>query len=306
MSLPPRAGHRDPNDAWVDCACGRRHWGLAGAAGLLLVDGSTAPDGEPRVALQLRAAWSHHGGTWGLPGGAVQTGEDALTAAWREAREEAAIPPDAGAPAAVRVLDHGTWRYTTLVARVHGPAPELLPLDGESADLRWVPVDEVAGLDLLPAFGEAWPALRRLVEARPTLLVDAANVVGARPDGWWRDRAGATERLLTSLARGARELPGGAWYPGAWFDLDADGVRPDVHVVTEGRGNAATPPDEEVTVHRAPGSGDDAIAALAGRLLEAGADPLVVATADRGLRARLPGGARALGPGTLRDALERG
>jgi selenocysteine lyase/cysteine desulfurase len=33
-----------------------------------------------------------------------------------------------------------------------------------------------------------------------TLLVDAANVVGSRPDGWWRDRAGATARLLARLA----------------------------------------------------------------------------------------------------------
>lgn len=31
------------------------------------------------------------------------------------------------------------------------------------------------------------------------LVVDAANVVGSRPDGWWRDRAGATGRLLAAL-----------------------------------------------------------------------------------------------------------
>ena len=36
------------------------------------------------------------------------------------------------------------------------------------------------------------------------LVVDVANVVGSRPDGWWRDRAGATSRLLARLAT----LPG--------------------------------------------------------------------------------------------------
>jgi len=30
-------------------------------------------------------------------------------------------------------------------------------------------------------------------------VVDAMNVVGSRPDGWWRDRAGAVERLLARL-----------------------------------------------------------------------------------------------------------
>ena len=41
------------------------------------------------------------------------------------------------------------------------------------------------------------------------LLVDVANVVGSRPDGWWRDRAGATGRLLERLAAlDGRTLPG--------------------------------------------------------------------------------------------------
>src|SRR4051794_4910311 len=38
------------------------------------------------------------------------------------------------------------------------------------------------------------------VGAVTVLLVDVANVVGSRPDGWWRDRAGATGRLLDRLA----------------------------------------------------------------------------------------------------------
>ncbi len=31
------------------------------------------------------------------------------------------------------------------------------------------------------------------------IVVDAANVVGSRPDGWWRNRAGAARRLLVQL-----------------------------------------------------------------------------------------------------------
>jgi hypothetical protein len=34
-------------------------------------------------------------------------------------------------------------------------------------------------------------------------VVDAMNVIGSRPDGWWRDRAGAIERLVAQLDRWA-------------------------------------------------------------------------------------------------------
>ena len=32
------------------------------------------------------------------------------------------------------------------------------------------------------------------------LLVDGMNVIGSRPDGWWRDRDGAARRLWKSLS----------------------------------------------------------------------------------------------------------
>jgi hypothetical protein len=38
-------------------------------------------------------------------------------------------------------------------------------------------------------------------------LVDASNVIGSRPDGWWRDRDGATRRLLERLDELARSEP---------------------------------------------------------------------------------------------------
>lgn len=111
------------------------------------------------------------------------------------------------------------------------------------------------------------------------MLVDVANVVGSRPDGWWRDRAGATARLLTRLA--------------------ALGL--DVVAVVEGRARDV-PEVPGVRLVRAAGSGDDALAAEAARL---GA-PLVVVTADRGLRGRLPAGTTVHGPGWLLDLLDRG
>ena len=121
------------------------------------------------------------------------------------------------------------------------------------------------------------------------LLVDAANVVGARPDGWWRDRAGATARLLGRLAA----LPG--------REVDGAAVA-EVVVVVEGAARDVPAPDG-VRLVRAPGSGDDALAATAADLAAAGRRVLVV-TADRGLRARLPGGTAVAGPGRLLDALD--
>lgn len=286
---------RDPNDAWVECRCGARHWGLAGAAGLCLVDPASGT-----VALQLRSARSHQGGTWALPGGAIQVGESSVQAALRESAEEAAIPAESVRPWVTYRLDHTDWAYTTVVATVVGPRPDLAPLDGESADLRWVGLEAVASHDLHPAFAAAWPMLRGLIPLRPALLIDAANVVGSRPDGWWRDRAGATTKVLEDLAAA---LESGV--PGEWFDDRAHRAWPTTTVVLEGEARAASAPEvpDLLAIRRAPRSGDDEIALAAGDLLARGAEPLLMATADRGLIARVPG-ARILGPGTLRRAID--
>lgn len=124
------------------------------------------------------------------------------------------------------------------------------------------------------------------------LLVDAANVVGARPDGWWRDRAGATTRLLAALA----QLPGSTV-----AGPDGEPLRTaEVVVVVEGRARAAErPPGLRVVL--APGSGDDAIVAVASELT---GRPVLAVTADRGLRERLPEGVDVAGPGWLRDVLD--
>ena len=124
------------------------------------------------------------------------------------------------------------------------------------------------------------------------VLVDAANVVGARPDGWWRDRAGATTRLLTRLAA----------LPGRSLTVDGTPVAcTAVVAVVEGQAREV-PEADGVRLVRARGSGDDAVVAEATRLAAAG-NHVVVVTADRGLRTRLPSEVAVVGPGTLLAAL---
>ena len=125
------------------------------------------------------------------------------------------------------------------------------------------------------------------------LLVDVANVLGSRPDGWWRDRAGATGRLLARLAG----LPGTTVPGPAGGELTCTGL---VAVVEGAAREVPGPPGLRLV--RATGSGDDALVEVAAEL--SGGDLLVV-TADRGLRARLPAGARTAGPGWLLAVADR-
>jgi hypothetical protein len=126
------------------------------------------------------------------------------------------------------------------------------------------------------------------------LLVDVANVVGSRPDGWWRDRQGAAERLLDRLAGLVGRRLTGPDGPGLTVDQ--------VVAVVEGQARDVSAP-AGIRVIRASGSGDDALAAIAGELATEGM-PLLVVTADRGLRARLPQGTAVAGPGWARAALD--
>jgi 8-oxo-dGTP pyrophosphatase MutT (NUDIX family) len=149
----------------VDCRCGHRHWGLCGASGLLLLRPGTA-DRPAAVLLQHRATWSHHGGTWGVPGGARHPDETAVQAALRETAEEAGVDPTAVRVVGEHVLDHGDWSYTTVIAVAVGPV-DARPTDDESLAIAWVPLDEVPDRTLLPAFADAWPTLRDRLSVAP-------------------------------------------------------------------------------------------------------------------------------------------
>lgn len=277
-------------DAWVSGPDGRRFWGTFGAAGLLVVHRPTG------VLLQHRVEWSHFGGTWGLPGGARHEDETAAAGAIREAGEEAGVPEAALRLRFASVLDLGWWTYTTVVADV---AELFLPVvgDAESLELRWVPFDDVAALPLHPGFAERWPSLRADLGTRPRLIVDAANVVGSRPDGWWRDRAGATDRLVRSLAA-ARDRG----IPAALLGEQHDSWWPEVTIVVEGQARRMSLEPEDVRIVRAPRDGDATIVDEVAR--EHG--PVTVVTADRELRERVAAaGARLASPGALIELFGR-
>ena len=151
-----------PTDGWTTCAQGHRHWGLAGAAGLFLHrDGANGPE----VLLQHRADWSHHGGTWGTPGGALHEGESADAGALREVREELGLLPDDVVLGACSVDDHGGWAYTTVLARpARSIEPSDLRLDGESTGAAWLPLDRLYSVPLHPGLAASLDRLRPLVE----------------------------------------------------------------------------------------------------------------------------------------------
>ena len=117
------------------------------------------------------------------------------------------------------------------------------------------------------------------------LIIDAANVIGSRPTGWWRDRPGAartfTERVRATVAAGRLDAP--------------------VTLVLEGQARAGADESEldGVAVVHAPGEGDDTIAAIAAVHGDA-----VVVTADRGLAERVRAvSGKVVGPSWLLDQL---
>jgi hypothetical protein len=117
------------------------------------------------------------------------------------------------------------------------------------------------------------------------LVVDAANVIGSRPTGWWRDRPGAagkfTERVRATVAAGL--------------------LKPPVTVVLEGRARAGAEEGDVdgVAVVHASGEGDDTIAGIAEARRE-----VTVVTADRQLAARVRAvNAEVVGPNWLLDQL---
>ena len=142
-------------DGWVECACGNKHWGLNGAAGILIVRGH-------EILLQHRAPWVHNGDTWGIPGGARDSHETTIEGAFREAVEETGIDT-----ALLTILhtftdDHGDWKYETVIAR---GSDGLIAheVNDESHEVRWVDIDQVDELPLHPSFGKSWPALVELL-----------------------------------------------------------------------------------------------------------------------------------------------
>ncbi len=279
---------------------GEKYWGRFGAAGLLAIDS------ERGILLQHRVAWSHFGGTWGLPGGALHEGESAILGAVREAQEEAGVPDASVRPRFTSVLDLGIWSYTTVVADVVEPFEPVIS-DPESVALEWVPLDEVSSRPLHPGFGAAWPVLRDLLDVRPSVVVDAANVVGSVPNGWWKDRAGAATRLAEELnglsVRGEDiELAGTSWFPPVAFVVEGAARGLDVPDADE---SEVVLPAGVLSVVPADAAGDDAIVAEVQRRVALG-EYVVVVTSDRELRERVTaaGAVQLRSAGWLRGVLD--
>ncbi len=148
---------------------------------------------------------------------------------------------------------------------------------------------------------------------RPVVVVlDVANVMGSRPDGWWRDRAGAASRVLAGAAEVCAHAESGRGDAAIVMVVA-------VAAVVEGAARGATDPGVAgLDVVAAPGSGDDTIVEVARRCVERLADAvptgpspdevaprIVVVTADRGLRDRLPVEVQAVGPRWWWDVVEK-
>jgi hypothetical protein len=231
----------------------------------------------------------------------------------REGREETGLDAGRLTPRWWSIADHKRWSYTTFcvdatdvppqpeaaiagrdagpggaASREDVPGPFVGPSNWETEALVWVEPDEVAGYDLHPGLAESWPTLRPWLDQRLALIVDAANVVGSRPDGWWHDRAGAAERLRDQLEPLAAAGMANVWSPApnGWF--------PEVTLVVEGQARGIGQ-GQGVRVVAAPGIGDDTIADLAARAVTAKRGPVKVVTADRDLIAR----SRRAGAGVL-------
>ncbi|MBR6459825.1 MAG: septum formation inhibitor Maf [Actinomycetaceae bacterium] len=190
---PKRRVPRQLADGFLVCACGHQHWGLSGAGGICAL---RKHEGRVQVLLQLRAPWSHSGGTWAIPGGAVQWNESAFEGAAREFSEESGIDssllrpyhpentalmgieetgdityidsgelieqrPDLYAKTEATpcvLLDHGDWSYSTFV--VSCPDDVEIRPNNESSLLQWFDIEGEPPSPLHPSFARTWFHLR--------------------------------------------------------------------------------------------------------------------------------------------------
>ena len=151
---------RRSGDGFVTLPDGSRRWGLFGAAGVLVRHDADSDD--PSYFLARRSMHTHLGGTWAIPGGALDEGETPLEGALREFDEEIGVPLHQHAfELAVEHEDaHDGWSYWTLVVDV--PERFDLPstLTWETSEVRWVRRSELSELELFGAFRVTLERLR--------------------------------------------------------------------------------------------------------------------------------------------------
>lgn len=152
-------------EGWKMCGDGEWRWGLFGAAGVLFRH--TDDDGTREYLLQKRGAAVDEGGTWGIPGGALEEHEDPVAGAFREVNEEMGRVPDAEVVGTHTYSPADDWSYTTIVAEV----PKVFRPDTSNWEVdqhRWFTVDEMRGANLHPAFEQNLSEVLKQGAASPT------------------------------------------------------------------------------------------------------------------------------------------
>ena len=140
-----------PVERWTICRYDHVHWGALGGAGLLLRHASAA--GQPTYLLQRRSRSVDEPGTWGIPGGAIKTGESPEAAARRETLEEIGALPRYR----VSEIEHqdcgGGWIFHIICADVERQFDAFC---GQETDATgWFTREEMRNLTLHPGL-RAW------------------------------------------------------------------------------------------------------------------------------------------------------
>jgi 2'-5' RNA ligase/8-oxo-dGTP pyrophosphatase MutT (NUDIX family) len=177
---------QDP-DRYVECDQGHRHWGAAGAAGLLIRH--KRPSGEHEYLLQKRSPYVQHGGTWSTPGGALGHGETPEEGAVREGEEELGGLPDDLWHSHTSHDEHGGWKYSTVV--MDSPR-RFEPEGGGESDWEhgghgWFTPEEMKDLPLHPGFAASWDRVRKSGALRQA-VVDPASLPRDQLNGITRAR----------------------------------------------------------------------------------------------------------------------
>jgi 8-oxo-dGTP diphosphatase len=210
-------------NGWVTCGQGHRHWGLFGAAGILVYVPHPTDQALSLVLLQRRAGWAHQGGTWALPGGAMDSEETPAETALREADEEVMLDPKLVVPRGMYSAEHGGWAYHTVLAQAAEPV-RVVSDSYESDEAVWLAAAEVGLLDLHPGFAAAWPVLREAL-APVTVFVDGTGSSGtpAAQDAGRRLYAHVSGLTRSGIAAAPDGVPGpplARWYPDYVLVLD--------------------------------------------------------------------------------------
>ncbi|HZQ78934.1 MAG TPA: NUDIX hydrolase [Acidimicrobiia bacterium] len=150
-SRPTVTADRVPasGDGFITLPDGTRRWGRFGAAGVLVR--CAAGDGTFDYFLARRSEYCHQGGTWAVPGGALNEREDPLAGALREFAEEVGVDLADFAVVTIHEDDHGGWCYWTVIVDV--PARFAAAVTNwETAETAWIAGHLLADLELLPPF----------------------------------------------------------------------------------------------------------------------------------------------------------